>query len=374
MSYASERSLMRGVEIGRMLGDPIGRAIAAKAQKEYEDVRRAQDAAQTLEQIRLRTMLESEKNGLGVVPAAGAVETAKGPLQGWFIGAPAAVPEGGEAAASEAGRGVMPIGGGMAIDAALAERQKAGFEAQADSANQRAIDRIIARETAQAAAAPARTQMPKTFKVGNDLVTVDGDGNETNRIKGAAEWSRAVTPAGLYVFDPNDPKNGQIVPGTSAGGTAGATAASTGAPVAGAAGPKLTETQTNLQIYGTRMKEAEDVFKSLEPKMDEFTKPSAVISGNLPNLLKGVDWQKYDQAKRNFVNAVLRRESGAVISPAEFVNAEKQYFPQPGDAPQVIEQKRMNRATVISEFERLGGRRAPGATEQPLPVKWRRLE
>lgn len=43
MSYASERSLMRGVEIGRMLGDPIGRAIAAKAQKEYEDVRRAQD-------------------------------------------------------------------------------------------------------------------------------------------------------------------------------------------------------------------------------------------------------------------------------------------------------------------------------------------
>lgn len=373
MSYASERSLLKGVEIGRMLGDPIGRAFAQKAQQEYDDVKRAQDAGRTLEQIRLRTMLEGEKEGLGVVPVPGAVETSKGPLQGQFVGAPAAVPMGGEAAASEAGRGVTPIGGGMAIDAALAEQQRGAIEARADRANQRAIDRIIARETAQAAMSPTKTQLSRTIKVGNDLVTVDADGNETNRIKGGSEWARAVTPAGLYVFDPNDPKNGQIIPGTAA--ASGSSSGTLGTSGGGAAaGPKLTETQTNLQIYGTRMKEAEDVFKSLEPKMDEFTKPSAVISGNLPNLLKGVDWQSYDQAKRNFVNAVLRRESGAVISPSEFVNAEKQYFPQPGDAPQVIEQKRRNRATVISEFERLGGGRAPASAEQPASVKWRRLE
>jgi len=37
---------------------------------------------------------------------------------------------------------------------------------------------------------------------------------------------------------------------------------------------------------------------------------------------------------------VLRKESGAAIAASEFDNAEKQYFPQPGDSDQVISQKR----------------------------------
>jgi len=57
--------------------------------------------------------------------------------------------------------------------------------------------------------------------------------------------------------------------------------------------------------------------------------------------------QKFGQAKRDFVNAILRRESGAVISPSEFENADKQYFPQPGDGPEVIAQKRANRENAI---------------------------
>ena len=49
------------------------------------------------------------------------------------------------------------------------------------------------------------------------------------------------------------------------------------------------------------------------------------------------------QAQREFVNAILRRESGAVISDSEFASAEQQYFPTPGDSPAVIEQKRQAR-------------------------------
>jgi len=45
---------------------------------------------------------------------------------------------------------------------------------------------------------------------------------------------------------------------------------------------------------------------------------------------------------------VLRRESGAVISPEEFNNARKQNFPEPGDQPATLEQKRKNRDLVIS--------------------------
>jgi hypothetical protein len=65
--------------------------------------------------------------------------------------------------------------------------------------------------------------------------------------------------------------------------------------------------------------------------------------------------QSFFQAERNFINAVLRRESGAVISDVEFANARKQYIPQPGDSPQVLEQKRRNRETVQRSFARDAG-------------------
>ena len=68
--------------------------------------------------------------------------------------------------------------------------------------------------------------------------------------------------------------------------------------------------------------------------------------------------QKVEQAQRDFINAALRVESGASISPSEFENARKQYFPQPGDSAAVIEQKRQNRETEIQSLKLQGG---PGA-------------
>lgn len=53
--------------------------------------------------------------------------------------------------------------------------------------------------------------------------------------------------------------------------------------------------------------------------------------------------RKFRQAKREFLNAVLRQESGAVIGPTEFESGDQQYFPQPGDNMAVIEQKRAAR-------------------------------
>lgn len=73
------------------------------------------------------------------------------------------------------------------------------------------------------------------------------------------------------------------------------------------------------------------------------------------NFAVGQNYQKYDQAKRDFINAQLRRESGAAIAPSEFENADRQYFPVPGDSPQVIEQKRANRRAAISAMGREGG-------------------
>lgn len=87
--------------------------------------------------------------------------------------------------------------------------------------------------------------------------------------------------------------------------------------------------------------------------------------GGLGNYGLSPDAQKFEQAKRDFVNAVLRRESGAVISEEEFANADQQYFPQPGDSPQVIEQKRRNRENAVKAFELSAGPAAPPQTATP---------
>lgn len=93
------------------------------------------------------------------------------------------------------------------------------------------------------------------------------------------------------------------------------------------------------------------------PILQDQTKIDAGMStwnraiSNVPfgygNQWAGKDYQQITQAQRDFINAVLRRESGAAISPQEFENAALQYFPQPGDDPETIQQKLANQRTQL---------------------------
>lgn len=108
--------------------------------------------------------------------------------------------------------------------------------------------------------------------------------------------------------------------------------------------------------FGTRMTKAEDSIRQFE---DEYANQSAATSylGQIaPNFLKSSDRQLFEQAERDWVNAKLRQESGAVISDQEFDNAKKQYFPQPGDSKEVIAQKRANRETATRTMLSNAGR------------------
>jgi hypothetical protein len=69
------------------------------------------------------------------------------------------------------------------------------------------------------------------------------------------------------------------------------------------------------------------------------------------------DRQNYMNAKRSFVNALLRRESGAAINASEFSSYDKEYFPQVGDDATTIEQKRLHRAEVIGGLARGAGQK-----------------
>jgi hypothetical protein len=113
--------------------------------------------------------------------------------------------------------------------------------------------------------------------------------------------------------------------------------------------PELTVDAAKNTGFLIRTQEANDIINSLENEGTNFWQQQAEnVPLGLGNQLRSPEFQKFDQARRDYVNAILRRESGAVISDQEFANAEQQYFPVPGDGPEVIAQKRNNRKAAIA--------------------------
>jgi len=116
-----------------------------------------------------------------------------------------------------------------------------------------------------------------------------------------------------------------------------------------------TEGQSRDALFGQRMLQANDVFDKNEKYINNLPVVGTAINEMSPNFVKSSGFQVFDQAKRNFLNAVLRKESGAVISPTEFANGDLQYFPQPGDKPEVLAQKKANRELAIENMRRSSG-------------------
>lgn len=123
-------------------------------------------------------------------------------------------------------------------------------------------------------------------------------------------------------------------------------------------GGQMNESQSKDALYANRMLNAERIFrdqKVIEAGLSPVERGKAAVPG-LGNYMVSDQYQKYDQAQRDFINATLRRESGAVISPAEFDNAAKQYFPRPGDSADVLKQKQQNRIEAIKGIGAGGGK------------------
>ena len=128
-------------------------------------------------------------------------------------------------------------------------------------------------------------------------------------------------------------------------------------------GKPPTEFQAKSATYGARAKESHDIMDEMESVTgkDAYNRLAAAAGGgsgvmaSAMNPMLSENTQRVIQARRDFINAVLRQESGAVISDQEFANAAKQYFPMPGDTPKLIEQKRRNRETAIKGFDNSAG-------------------
>ena len=110
---------------------------------------------------------------------------------------------------------------------------------------------------------------------------------------------------------------------------------------------KRTESQSKSMIFGTRMVQAEQDLQGLINSGFDVSATELRAMRLAPREAQSPQFQQMQQAKSNFINAVLRRESGAVISESEMSQGEQQYFPMPGDTEEVLAQKERNRRVAI---------------------------
>ncbi len=231
--------------------------------------------------------------------------------------------------------------------------------------------------------------MMKTQKVGEGETLLRGNfqGGFNTVGQGAEKFKAPLqidTGTSIELRDPKDPtKVLQVIPKSQAGqiveredgtflvdtrtGQAKPVMGQQGQPLVG--GKPLTETQSNATAFGMRAVEANKILKDIEGRGTTTTggirTVTSGILGAIPlvgenlsetaksalNFTASTDQQKTDQARRNFVTAILRKESGAAISPSEFANEEKKYFPQIGDSKDTIEQKQKARELAIKALE-----------------------
>ena len=164
-----------------------------------------------------------------------------------------------------------------------------------------------------------------------------------------------------------DPRTGRMTPAI----------APDGQPVG--SGKSLTEFQGKSTTFGMRADAASKIIDQVgqggkvQPSLLKRAAEAVPLVGEglgmAANALQTPEQQQVEQAQRDFVNAVLRQESGAAISASEFDNARKQYFAQPNDTPEVVAQKQRNREMAINGFRISAGpgARNIGSPQAPAP-------
>lgn len=125
-----------------------------------------------------------------------------------------------------------------------------------------------------------------------------------------------------------------------------------GAGASGAAGKPFTEGQSKDNVFATR---AEGALAAFEPVADKLTSrvdrlaeygPMGVTRG-----LQDPDFQLAKQAGDEFMQAILRKDTGAAITPQEQELYGKTYLPQPGDGPEVLEARKQARRRALEAIK-----------------------
>lgn len=113
----------------------------------------------------------------------------------------------------------------------------------------------------------------------------------------------------------------------------------------------LTEGQSKDTVYSTR---AEGALPLIDEMGNALTSLSESVGGQVPavgNYLKSPEYQMAENAGREFLAAILRKDTGAAITSQEMAEYGAVYLPRPGDSPQVLAQKQQARARALAAMK-----------------------
>lgn len=133
---------------------------------------------------------------------------------------------------------------------------------------------------------------------------------------------------------------------------------------------RLTEQQSKDLVY---LQRGESASANLDQNEKALTSLQDTAADYLPggNYLTSEKYQVAAQAGREFLAAVLRKDTGAAITKQEMEIYGKMYLPQPGDSESVLKQKRAARRVALDAIKNgLGAAQAalPQAPEGPQTV------
>ncbi|WMT88280.1 hypothetical protein NO932_06625 [Pelagibacterium sp. 26DY04] len=115
-------------------------------------------------------------------------------------------------------------------------------------------------------------------------------------------------------------------------------------------GRPLTEQQSKDAVYATR---AAGTLPIINQFGNELTNPVARgVEGDPTGLARGAlqspEFQQAQQAGLEFLQAILRKDTGAAITTQEQNEYGRVYLPQPGDTPEVLAQKQQSRERALN--------------------------
>lgn len=201
----------------------------------------------------------------------------------------------------------------------------------------------------------AEIQDPKWERVGNRVVDMNNPLAGAQQVPGlvaepadeygryAAE-ERAAGRQPLSRIDYAQAKKGNGVVMTTPDGTT--------LQVGGSGAPKFTEGQSKDNVYSTR---ARGALQNLEPVANALTSRGERAAGYVPlgigRGMQSEDFQVAEQAGTEFLQAILRKDTGAAITQQEEDSYGRVYLPQPGDSEAVLEAKRQSRIRAVNALE-----------------------
>lgn len=113
----------------------------------------------------------------------------------------------------------------------------------------------------------------------------------------------------------------------------------------------LTESQSKDTVYSTR---AAGALPLIDKFGEELTSLPQSVGGQVPgvgNYLKSKEYQQAEQAGKEFLQAILRKDTGAAIHQHEMESYGVVYLPRPGDSPEVLAQKKASRSRALEAIK-----------------------